>query len=108
MLQSNAKDLDSIENTLKELQEIRNKRQKIFDETKTVDMILSILVVKNLNNWRYYNLDIAVNHLSYTNQVNYGSYCTPKKYVDLVKMWMHEYGINGQYTIMDIILYPMI
>lgn len=46
-------------------------------------------------------MDIAVKHLSYTNQVNYGSYYTPKKYVDLVKMWMHEYGINGQYTIMD-------
>lgn len=34
-----AKDLDSIENALKELQEIRNERQKIFDETKTVDII---------------------------------------------------------------------
>ena len=40
-------------------------------------------------------------HLSYKNQINFGSFYTPKKYVDLVKMWMHEYAINGQYTIMD-------
>ena len=40
-------------------------------------------------------------HLSYKNQINFGSFYTPKKYVDLVKFWMHEYGINGQWTIMD-------
>lgn len=40
-------------------------------------------------------------HLSYKSQINFGSFYTPKKYVDLVKMWMHEYAINGQYTIMD-------
>ena len=40
-------------------------------------------------------------HLSYKNQINFGSFYTPKKYVDLVKLWMHEYAINGQYTIMD-------
>lgn len=40
-------------------------------------------------------------HLSYKNQINYGSFYTPKKYVDLVKMWMHEYAINCQYTIFD-------
>ena len=40
-------------------------------------------------------------HLSYKNQINFGSFYTPKKYVDLVKFWMHEYAINGQWTIMD-------
>ena len=40
-------------------------------------------------------------HLTYKNQINFGSFYTPKKYVDLVKMWMHEYAINGLYTIMD-------
>lgn len=40
-------------------------------------------------------------HLTYKNQINFGSFYTPKKYVDLVKMWMHEYAINGQWTIMD-------
>ena len=40
-------------------------------------------------------------HLSYKNQINFGSFYTPKKYVDLVKMWMYEYAINGQYIIMD-------
>lgn len=44
---------------------------------------------------------IVPNHLSYTNQVNYGSYYTPKKYVDLVKKWMHNYDIDNTYIIMD-------
>lgn len=46
-------------------------------------------------------MNTSVKHLSYKNQINFGSFYTPKKYVDLVKMWMQEYAINGQYTIMD-------
>ncbi len=40
-------------------------------------------------------------HLTYKNRINFGSFYTPKKYVDIVKMWMHVYAINGQWTIMD-------
>ena len=47
------------------------------------------------------NMNDFAKHLSYKNQINFGSFYTPKKYVDLVKLWMHEYAINGQYTIMD-------
>lgn len=43
----------------------------------------------------------SARHMSYQNQVNFGSYYTPKKYVDLVKMWMKEFCIDSSYTIMD-------
>ena len=40
-------------------------------------------------------------HLNFNEKVNYGSFYTPKKYVDLVSQWMQENDIDKSYTIFD-------
>ncbi len=46
-------------------------------------------------------INTVAKHLNYAGQVNFGSYYTPKKYVDLVGLWMKKHKIDSSYTIMD-------
>ncbi len=40
-------------------------------------------------------------HLSYTGKINFGSFYTLKKYVEIVEMWLKNYSISDKSVIFD-------